>query len=152
MRILIVEDEKRIQDFLSRGLESAGYAVDVAPDGAFSEGSLIQDPLGTLYGISGAGGAHGDGTVFTITTTGNYSTIGSFDGTDGGHSESGLLRSSTGDLFGVTCLGGTAGNGVIFELKNGVAGAATNFVVNSIPVSPRDRRAESPTATSIRSM
>lgn len=33
MRILIVEDEKRIQDFLSRGLESAGYAVDVAADG-----------------------------------------------------------------------------------------------------------------------
>lgn len=33
MRLLIVEDEKRIQDFLSRGLESAGYAVDVAGDG-----------------------------------------------------------------------------------------------------------------------
>ncbi len=33
MRILIVEDEKRIQDFLSRGLESAGYAVDVAGEG-----------------------------------------------------------------------------------------------------------------------
>ena len=33
MRVLIVEDEKRIQDFLSRGLESAGYAVDVAMDG-----------------------------------------------------------------------------------------------------------------------
>ena len=33
MRILIVEDEKRIQDFLSRGLESGGYAVDVAGDG-----------------------------------------------------------------------------------------------------------------------
>src|SRR5690242_2446690 len=33
MRVLIVEDEKRIQDFLSRGLESAGYAVDVAADG-----------------------------------------------------------------------------------------------------------------------
>src|SRR5437870_7431884 len=34
MRILVVEDEKRIADFLSRGLEGAGYAVDVAPDGA----------------------------------------------------------------------------------------------------------------------
>jgi heavy metal response regulator len=34
MRILVVEDEKRIADFLSRGLESAGYAVDVAHDGA----------------------------------------------------------------------------------------------------------------------
>jgi heavy metal response regulator len=33
MRILIIEDEKRIQDFLSRGLESAGYAVDAAGDG-----------------------------------------------------------------------------------------------------------------------
>ena len=33
MRILVVEDEKRIQDFLSRGLENAGYAVDVAGDG-----------------------------------------------------------------------------------------------------------------------
>jgi len=29
----VVEDEKRIADFLSRGLESAGYAVDVASTG-----------------------------------------------------------------------------------------------------------------------
>jgi len=34
MRILVVEDEKRIADFLSRGLESGGYAVEVAGDGA----------------------------------------------------------------------------------------------------------------------
>jgi two-component system copper resistance phosphate regulon response regulator CusR len=33
MRFLVVEDEKRIADFLQRGLESAGYAVDVANDG-----------------------------------------------------------------------------------------------------------------------
>ncbi len=33
MRLLVVEDEKRIADFLGRGLESAGYAVDLAPDG-----------------------------------------------------------------------------------------------------------------------
>lgn len=34
MRFLVVEDEKRIADFLQRGLESAGYAIDVAGDGA----------------------------------------------------------------------------------------------------------------------
>src|SRR5947208_15546747 len=34
MRILVVEDEKRIADFLSRGLESGGYAVDLAGDGS----------------------------------------------------------------------------------------------------------------------
>lgn len=33
MRILVVEDETRIADFIRRGLESAGYTVDVAPDG-----------------------------------------------------------------------------------------------------------------------
>ncbi|MGH9668098.1 MAG: response regulator transcription factor, partial [Bryobacteraceae bacterium] len=33
MRILVIEDEKRIADFLSRGLESGGYAVDVAANG-----------------------------------------------------------------------------------------------------------------------
>src|SRR3954449_9387791 len=33
MRVLVVEDEKRIADFLSRGLQSAGYAVDVVHNG-----------------------------------------------------------------------------------------------------------------------
>src|SRR6266513_426143 len=33
MRILVVEDEKRIADFLTRGLQGAVYAVDNAPDG-----------------------------------------------------------------------------------------------------------------------
>ncbi len=33
MRILVVEDEKRIADFHTRGLQGAGYAVDTAPDG-----------------------------------------------------------------------------------------------------------------------
>ena len=34
MRILVVEDEKRIADFLCRGLEGAGYAVDAALNGS----------------------------------------------------------------------------------------------------------------------
>jgi heavy metal response regulator len=34
VRILVVEDEKRIADFLRRGLEGAGYAVDAAANGA----------------------------------------------------------------------------------------------------------------------
>lgn len=33
MRFLVVEDEKRIADFLQRGLENAGYAVQVAGTG-----------------------------------------------------------------------------------------------------------------------
>lgn len=33
MRILLIEDERRIADFVHRGLESAGYAVDLSEDG-----------------------------------------------------------------------------------------------------------------------
>jgi len=33
MRVLIVEDERRIADFIRRGLSEQGYAVDVAHDG-----------------------------------------------------------------------------------------------------------------------
>ncbi len=33
MRILLIEDEARIADFVQRGLESSGYRVDVAGDG-----------------------------------------------------------------------------------------------------------------------
>ena len=33
MRILLVEDEKRIADFIARGLEGSGFSVDVAENG-----------------------------------------------------------------------------------------------------------------------
>src|SRR5579883_3081135 len=47
MRILVVEDEKRIADFLGRGLQGAGYAVDIAPDGA----SAVQFTHDTDYDL-----------------------------------------------------------------------------------------------------
>jgi len=33
MRILLVEDDKKVASFIHKGLEEEGYAVDVAPDG-----------------------------------------------------------------------------------------------------------------------
>jgi heavy metal response regulator len=33
MRILLVEDERRIADFIARGLEGSGYSVDIAENG-----------------------------------------------------------------------------------------------------------------------
>ena len=37
MRILIVEDEKKIADLIKRGLKEEGYASDIAPDGEKGE-------------------------------------------------------------------------------------------------------------------
>ena len=47
MRVLVVEDEKRIADFLSRGLQSAGYAVDVVHTG----GTAIERVHSTEYDL-----------------------------------------------------------------------------------------------------
>ncbi len=47
MRSLVVEDESRIADFLSRGLVSGGYAVDVAATG----GSAIDMIHSTDYDL-----------------------------------------------------------------------------------------------------
>jgi len=47
MRILVVEDEKRIADFLARGLQGAGYGVDVAETG----GSALEMVHATDYDL-----------------------------------------------------------------------------------------------------
>jgi heavy metal response regulator len=39
MRLLVVEDEKKVASFIKKGLEEEGYAVDLAPDG--NEGLLM---------------------------------------------------------------------------------------------------------------
>lgn len=43
MKILIVEDEPPISDFLARGLEADGYAVSVAADGPQGERLALED-------------------------------------------------------------------------------------------------------------
>ncbi len=45
MRVLVVEDEPAIADFLRRGLSAEGYAVDVAFDGAEGERRALNDPV-----------------------------------------------------------------------------------------------------------
>src|SRR5579862_6459085 len=47
MRLLVVEDEKRIADFLCRGLQGAGYAVDAALTGA----AALEQIHGTDYDL-----------------------------------------------------------------------------------------------------
>ena len=47
MRLLVVEDEKRIADFLCRGLEGAGYAVDAALTG----GAALENVHSTDYDL-----------------------------------------------------------------------------------------------------
>jgi DNA-binding response OmpR family regulator len=45
MRILVVEDEAAIADFLQRGLQAEGHVVDLATDGDLGERRAVQDDV-----------------------------------------------------------------------------------------------------------
>lgn len=44
MRILVVEDERKVASFVRRGLQEEGHAVDVAPDGGVALDLVLGDP------------------------------------------------------------------------------------------------------------
>jgi uncharacterized repeat protein (TIGR03803 family) len=85
-------------------------------DGQQPEGALIEAINGDLYGTTIYGGAHNDGTVFKITSTGTLTTVHSFRGSDGRQPEAGLVQARNGNLYGTTALGGAKNYGTVFEL------------------------------------
>ena len=92
-----------------------------------SQGSLIRDAVGNLYGTTSAGGASGIGTVFKLDAAGNYQVLhsftGDFSGPGGAYPSGGLIRDAAGNLYGTTSQGGTYGRGTVFKLD--AAGAET---------------------------
>src|SRR3712207_6813365 len=49
MRVLVVEDERKLAEVLERGLEEHGYAVDVAHDGDGALNLALGEPTGIFY-------------------------------------------------------------------------------------------------------
>jgi uncharacterized repeat protein (TIGR03803 family) len=78
-------------------------------DGAAPFGTLFQGANGKLYGTTAAGGIHGWGTIFEITTVGALKTLHAFLDTDGNEPFAGLVRGANGYLYGTTYLGGDLG-------------------------------------------
>jgi uncharacterized repeat protein (TIGR03803 family) len=71
---------------------------------------------GTLYGETQAGGANGDGAIFSIPATGGTPTvIASFNGADGGTPIGGLTLAGS-LLYGAAENGGDNGDGAIFSI------------------------------------
>jgi uncharacterized repeat protein (TIGR03803 family) len=91
-------------------------------DGASPEGGLVVLD-GTLYGTTRYGGAYvgtgsGEGTVFSIKTTGTESVLYSFDGADGQWPAAGLIV-RRGKLYGTTSYGRPYSNcacGTVFSI------------------------------------
>jgi len=85
--------------------------------------NLIQASNGTLYGTTIFGGNEdqtcknlGCGTVFSVTTSGAFESLHSFDASDG-YVPVGLVQTSDATLSGTTSFGGAHDGGVIFSLN-----------------------------------
>lgn len=84
--------------------------------GSFPANGLL-DVGGLLYGTTQDGGKHGDGTVFSMTTTGVKKIVYSFAGapSDGMQPSSDLIELN-GTLYGTTYFGGTCYGGTVFSV------------------------------------
>jgi len=93
------------------------YSFTGGTDGATPAGGMIFDPQGNLYGVTGAGGAYGHGTVFEITVAGAEKVLYSFTGgADGSKPNGDLTRDAQGNLYGTTFYGGAYNYGTVFEV------------------------------------
>ncbi len=88
-------------------------------DGIYPEGNNLTSATdGNLYGIIRQGGNLGNGTIFKMSTTGNFTVIRHLDyRQDGGRSRGSLVQGADGALYGTTTSGGTTGGyGTIFKI------------------------------------
>ena len=123
-------------------------------DGATPAGGLVLSGA-TLYGTTSAGGAAGNGTIFSIATSGaDFATLHSFSTMDpagatnaeGAIPMSGLLLTNN-VLYGTTLAGGLGGNGTVFSLEtNGGAFTVLHHFSATAPVSGTNSDGASPFA------
>jgi len=79
------------------------------PDGGNPLATMLQAPNGKLYGTaSDLGNAGSYGTVFTITTEGEFTVVHQFNDTDGAYPFGGLILGADGNFYGQTDLGGAS--------------------------------------------
>jgi uncharacterized repeat protein (TIGR03803 family) len=100
-------------------------------DGQSPAGTLLSASSGALYGTTQLGGITSNscngscGTAFTISPSGELTTLHSFDGADGGEPLGGLVQGQGGNLYGTTFNGGanetcpTGGCGTVFKMTTG---------------------------------
>jgi uncharacterized repeat protein (TIGR03803 family) len=98
-------------------------------DGSVPIAGLVQAADGNFYGTTLYGGASGAGTVFEITSSGEFTSRYSFTGgTDGGYPWGGLVSSTDGNLYGTTQEFGAYGYGTVFQMApNGTLATMAQF-------------------------
>ncbi len=114
--------------------ETVIHAFTGGKDGGVgSLGSLLLDASGNLLGVTEIGGAHGAGTVFSLSPSSKkLTTLYAFKGTpDAGSPYGGLIADASGNLYGTTYYGGANGLGSVYELVRNAKGGYRERVLYS---------------------
>lgn len=85
-------------------------------DGRWPTAGLVEGSDGAFYGTTLAGGAGDQGTVFRITSLGQFTSLHSFRGADGARPFAGLVEADDGNFYGATTAGGAHGMGTLFKV------------------------------------
>jgi uncharacterized repeat protein (TIGR03803 family) len=125
---------------LSGGTNDIGTIFTITPEGTLTtlhqfsgvagvaDGSvpiLSLESAGLFYGTTRGGGTHSNGTIFTITSVGTFTTLHQFSGVADGSDPVNLFLVSGGTFIGTTGLGGTNDAGTVFTITS--AGTLTTI-------------------------
>jgi uncharacterized repeat protein (TIGR03803 family) len=87
-------------------------------DGEYPFAGLVQGADGNFYGTTLYSDSTENGTVFGVSTSGNFVTLTTLNGSDdGAQPKSALVQDSQGNLYGTTTAGGPYGKGTIFRIS-----------------------------------
>jgi uncharacterized repeat protein (TIGR03803 family) len=125
------------------------HAFTGGGDGGNSEGTLLFDSAGNLYGTSYSGGKYGEGVVFKLVpqSNGTYREKVLHDfgsGDDGANPLGGVILDSAGNLFGTTANGGdnqcfnAPGCGIVYELRPNPVGTYVERILVHFHGTPND--------------
>jgi uncharacterized repeat protein (TIGR03803 family) len=97
-------------------------ATEPCSDG-YAPTGLIQGSNTNFYGVTGNGGAYGQGTFFELTSTGRFKVVHSFCNqkgcVTGAFPGASPMQASNGNFYGTTTGGGFHGGGVVYEITPG---------------------------------
>lgn len=90
----------------------------VGSDGAQPASGLVDGRDGRFYGTTQHGGASGNGTIYSVTSAGEFASLYSFSGAEGALPYGALTLANDGNFYGTTIFGNsTSGNfGTIYRL------------------------------------
>jgi uncharacterized repeat protein (TIGR03803 family) len=95
------------------------YSFTGGADGEFPEDRLIQGSDGFFYGAAYRGGESGNGTIFRLDASGNFTLLYTFTGSiDGSRPADNLVQGLDGSFYGTTAQGGQFGYGTVFKIDS----------------------------------